>query len=438
MMTAALGGGIKLLNKVAGAEIIDRLGLRKTTEQVIHDGAAIGFKVAQGAVKATAPLVRMARPARLEGKASPSHFDLRLTEEQEMVRESVQRFALDVLRAAARDADDACAPPAKILQAAHEELGLYVMAVPEEVGGAGVERSPLSTVLLLEDLAWGDMGLAVAIAAPLGVIAALTDYGTAAQQAQWLAPFAGESFVPAALAVLEPRPLFDPYQLKCRAVPKDGGYTLYGQKALVPLGGSAQFFLVAADLMGAGPQLFIVPRDTPGLTIAAQPSMGLRSADLGSLTFDGAQLSSQALLGQKETGFDYAAVVDRSRIGWSALSIGAGRAVLDYVKEYCNERIAFGQPITNRQSVAFLIADIALELEGCRLVTWRAASRAEYGKSFEREAHLARTLCAKKAMKIGTDGVQLLGGHGFVKDHPVELWYRHLRAVALGEGVAYV
>jgi alkylation response protein AidB-like acyl-CoA dehydrogenase len=438
MKTTVLGEGVKLLNKVAGAEFIEKLGLRETTNQVIHDGAVVGFKVAQEAIKVAAPLARLAKPARLEGKSAPRHFDLRLTEEQEMVRDSVQRFAQDVLRPASAEADEACLAPAEILQQAHEELGLFFMAVPEDLGGAGVERSPVSTALVLEDLSYGDMGLAAAIAAPLGVIAALTDFGTAEQQAQWLARFAGESFVPAALAVLEARPLFDPYKLKCRALPKDGGYTLYGKKSLVPLAATAEFFLIAADLMGAGPQLFIVPSDAKGLTIAAQPSMGLRSAGMGTLELDAVHLPFDALLGEKKTGFKYGAVVDRSRIGWGALSVGTGRAVLDYVKTYCNERTAFGQPITNRQSVAFLIADIALELEGVRLVVWRAASRAEFGKSFEREAALARILSAKKGMKIGTDGVQLLGGHGFVKDHPVELWYRHLRAIGLSEGVAYV
>ncbi len=438
MKTTVLGEGVKLLNKVAGAEFIERLGLRNATNQVIHDGAAVGFKVAQEAIKAAAPLAKLAAPARLEGKSAPSYFDLRLTEEQEMVRDSVQRFAQNVLRPAAREADEACAPPVAVLQAAHEELGLFFMAVPEELGGAGVERSPVSTALVLEDLSYGDMGLAVAIAAPLGVIAALTDYGTAEQQATWLPRFAGETFVPAALAVLEARPLFDPYTLKCRALPKNGGYTLYGRKTLVPLATTAEFFVVAADLMGAGPQLFLVPSDAKGLTIEAQRTMGLRSAGVGNLVLDGVHLPFEGLLGEKKTDFDYGAAVSRSRIGWGALSVGTGRAVLDYVKTYCNERTAFGQPITNRQSVAFLIADIALELEGVRLVVWRAASRAEYGKTFEREAALARLLSAKKGMKIGTDGVQLLGGHGFVKDHPVELWYRHLRAIGLSEGVAYV
>jgi alkylation response protein AidB-like acyl-CoA dehydrogenase len=108
--------------------------------------------------------------------------------------------------------------------------------------------------------------------------------------------------------------------------------------------------------------------------------------------------------------------------------------VLDYVIPYCNERVAFGEPISHRQSVAFMIADIATELEGMRLLTWRAASRAEHGLPFAREAYLARLQCAEKGMQIGTDGVQLLGGHGFTKEHPVERWYRDLRAVSVIEG----
>jgi len=108
--------------------------------------------------------------------------------------------------------------------------------------------------------------------------------------------------------------------------------------------------------------------------------------------------------------------------------------VLDYVIPYCNERGAFGEPITNRQSIAFMIADIAIELECMRLMVYRAASRADLGRSFRREAFLARLQCTDKGMGIGTDGVQLLGGHGYVKDHPVEHWYRDLRAIGVIEG----
>jgi alkylation response protein AidB-like acyl-CoA dehydrogenase len=119
---------------------------------------------------------------------------------------------------------------------------------------------------------------------------------------------------------------------------------------------------------------------------------------------------------------------------WSALAVGAAQAVLDYVIPYCNERVAFGEPITNRQAVAFAIANIAIEVDAMRLVTWRAAALAERGAAFGREAALAQRQCATYGMRIGNDGVQLLGGHGFVKEHPVERWYRDLRAIAVMEG----
>ena len=122
----------------------------------------------------------------------------------------------------------------------------------------------------------------------------------------------------------------------------------------------------------------------------------------------------------------------------AALACGTGKAVLDYVIPYVNERHAFGEPISHRQAVAFMVANIAIELQGMRLLTYKAASRAAAGKDFRREAALARSLCADKGMRIGLDGVQLLGGHGYVKEHPVERWYRDLRAVGIMEGAVMI
>ena len=130
--------------------------------------------------------------------------------------------------------------------------------------------------------------------------------------------------------------------------------------------------------------------------------------------------------------------MQRARIAWCALAVGAAQAVLDYVIPYVNDRTAFGEPISNRQAVAFAVSDIGIESSGMRLATYRAASRADQGQDFGREAALARKLCAAKGMEIGSDGVQLLGGHGFVKEHPVERWYRDLRAAGVMEGALLV
>jgi alkylation response protein AidB-like acyl-CoA dehydrogenase len=127
-----------------------------------------------------------------------------------------------------------------------------------------------------------------------------------------------------------------------------------------------------------------------------------------------------------------------ARVGWCALAVGTGAAVLSYVTGYVNDRVAFGEPVSHRQGVAFRVADMGTELDGMRLATYRAASLAEQGKPFAREAALARKLCTTKGMAIGSDGVQLLGGHGYVKEHPVERWYRDLRAVGVMEGAVLV
>ena len=153
----------------------------------------------------------------------------------------------------------------------------------------------------------------------------------------------------------------------------------------------------------------------------------------GSEAFEQVELPTGALLGEASPEV-FAECVALGRLGWCALAVGTGQAVLDYVIPYVNERRAFGEPVSHRQAVAFTVSNIAIELEGMRLATYRAASRADQGKSYLRETALARRLCAERGMAIGSDGVQLLGGHGYVKEHPVERWYRDLRAAGLMEG----
>ena len=202
----------------------------------------------------------------------------------------------------------------------------------------------------------------------------------------------------------------------------------------MPRASDAELFVVAASLDGT-PTLFLVESGTDGVTVEAEPAMGLRAAAMGRLVLSDVSVPASAQLGDTAS---YTECVRLSRIAWSALACGTGKAVLDYVIPYVNERRAFGEPISNRQAVAFMVADIGIELEGARLTTLRAASRAEQGKSYAREAALARKLTAEYGMKIGSSGVQLLGGHGYVKEHPVERWYRDLRAVGVMEGVVLV
>ena len=439
----AMGFGLAALNKLAGAGVIDRLKLRKPTERAVYEATRTGFR-AVGAANRRFAATGPTGPAGTRGPAerpaaAPQRalFDLTPTDEQAMIVQASAEFAAEQLRPAAPAADQDCAAPAPLLARAVDELGVGQLTVPESLGGFGGERSVTTGVLVNEALAHGDMGLALACLAPAAVSTALTLWGDADQQAGYLPSFVsgGENGpLAAALTVLEPHVLFDPFALRTVARRVPGGFVLDGVKSLVPRADSAELFVVGAMLDGA-PALFLVESATSGVQIESEPAMGLRAARMGRLLLDGVQLPDSAVLGD---GTAYGDCIRLSRIGWAALALGTCRAVLDYVIPYVNERQAFGEPISHRQAVAFMVANIGIELEGARLVTLRAASRAEQGMPFARESALARRLTSEYGMQIGSNGVQLLGGHGYVKEHPVERWYRDLRAAGVMEGVVLV
>ena len=435
---AALGLSLRALNRFAGLELVDRIGLREPAVRALREASKQGFRTAGAAGRTFAAASRLGRPARLPSGPRTGQFDLTPTDEQQMMVEAIGEFGQEQLLPAAQAADDACAPPPELL-AQTTELGVVSMSIPEELGGVVSERSAVTSVLIAEALARGDMGLALACLAPTGVSTALTLWGDEDQQARYLPEFAGEDVPAAALALLEPRAVFDPFALETTARPADGGgYVLEGVKSIVPRAAEAELFVVGAELEGrGGPALFLVESRTDGVSIEPEPAMGVRAGATGRLFLEGAELAGDALLGQGEAE-TYAECVALARLGWCALAVGTARAVLDHVIPYVNEREAFGEPISHRQAVAFAVADIGIELEGMRLATLRAASRADQGKSFAREAALARRLCADKGAKIGSDGVGLLGGHGYVKEYPVERWYRDLRAAGVMEGALLV
>jgi alkylation response protein AidB-like acyl-CoA dehydrogenase len=428
--------GLRALGRIASSDVVDRLGLRQPTERFLHGASKTTARTAARAGRTFAAAQKLSRPVRQPQAKRTDLFDLTPSEEQQMLRESVRDFALAKLRPAAEEADAESAAPAELL-AQSSELGLTMVGVPEELGGAVEERSAVTSVLLGEALAVGDMGIAVACLAPAGVSTALALWGDADQQATYLPAFVGEDVPAAALAVLEPRALVDPFDLHTRAREADGGYVLTGAKALVPRALDGELFIVAAQLAGYGPALFIVEPGTSGITVEPEPAMGIRAAATGRMTFEDVKLPASALLGDASPEV-FRDCVQLGRLAWCAVAVGTAQAVLDYVIPYVKDRTAFGEPISNRQAVAFAAANIAIELEGMRLATYRAASRVDQGLPFAREVVLARRLCSERGATIGSDGVQLLGGHGYVKEHPVERWYRDLRAAGVMEGALLV
>lgn len=430
-MGLALGG----LRRLAGSELVDRLGQRERLERWVREGVRRGFGAATTAARTFSRATSSRSAPARQQQADPRLFDLTPTDEQQMLVDLFGQLASDVLRPAGRKADDACETSPDVLEQLRE-VGAVQLGIPSELGGFVDERAAVTSVLAISALAQGDPSITVAAMAPAAVANVLALYGGAAQQDRWLAPFAGEDPPVAALAIAEPRPLFDPTQLQTVARRDGDGFVLDGTKAMVARVAEAELFVVAADLGGA-PALFVVEGGDEGLTWEATPSMGIRAAGLGELRLRDVRVGADALLADGDRAV-HSEVVARARLGWCAVVIGAAQATLDLLVPYVKEREAFGEPIAHRQAVAFTISDIAIELEGMRLATWRAASRADQGKPFAREAALARQLVADHGMQIGSDGIQLLGGHGFVKEYPCERWYRDLRGAGMAEGVLCV
>src|SRR6476646_6851960 len=317
----AMGAGLAALNKLAATGVLDRLGLRKPTERAVYEASRVGFRTVAAANRTFAAVQkRGAKAERLPNSAGRDQFDLTPTDEQKMIVDATAEFAAEQLRPAAAEADTACAAPDTLLKRSVTELGISALGVPESLGGMSSERPTTTGVLVAEALAHGDMGLAVACLAPAAVANALVLWGDADQQATYLPSFVGEDVPAAAVALLEPRPLFDPFELQTTARRSGDGFVLDGVKSLVPRVATGELFIVAAMLDGA-PALFLVESGTSGVSVESEPAMGLRAAAMGRLVLEDVHVPSSALLGDAATEV-YADCVRLGRLGWAALACG--------------------------------------------------------------------------------------------------------------------
>ena len=421
MMNKAQGLGLSLITKIAGSEVLDQLKLRKFVEKSLYQGSKTGFKVLTKTQKAFKP--QSIDKQRLPNQVNKTLFDLGLTEEQQMTSDAMSQFAQEVLYNLAHDADHNAQFPEELWQHL-VDLGLNYYALPEALGGVAAEQNIVSNILIAENLAKGDFSLTAGLLSTFSVINAITRWGSTQVQSMYLPCFAEDTDITATFAFQEATPAFNPYQLKTKATEQNGQFYITGEKTLVVLGDTSDVFLISAESNGQ-PDIFVVQCDE-SIAIKSNPAMGLKAAETATLQFN-----QTPALRLGDADFDYTAFVDLGNLMWCAMAVGTCEAIKAYCIKYANERTAFGEPISHRQSVAFMIADMAIEIDAMRMLVLNAASLAEAGQPFHREAYLARLLCAEKSMKIGTDGVQILGGHGFTKEHPVERWYRDLRATAI-------
>ncbi|MFT4287644.1 acyl-CoA dehydrogenase family protein, partial [Nocardioides sp.] len=289
-----LGVLVAGLSQLAQSPLLDRLGVRRQTEQTVFTVTRGGFKVATRAGRTFARAGNRGKAGTRPPAASRSGvFDLTPTEDEQMLVDVVGEFAEEIVRPAAAEANESCLAPESVLKASLE-IGLPILGVPESLGGVYEERSAMAGTLVAEALAKGDLGLAVATLAPGAVATALGLWGTDEQQQTYL-PALAEG-VAAALALNEPTVLFDVLSPATTATRKGSGYVLSGTKSLVARGADAELFVVGASLDGR-PALFLVESATPGLSIEGDPAMGVRAAGLTTLTLTDVEVAEDAVLG---------------------------------------------------------------------------------------------------------------------------------------------
>jgi alkylation response protein AidB-like acyl-CoA dehydrogenase len=361
-------------------------------------------------------------------------IDFEPSEEQQLIVETVRNFAVNEIRPRARECDESGKLPEDVLSQAHE-LGLVANALPERFGGGG-ERSAVTGALIAEELAYGDLSIALAILTPSLQALPLMDHGSEAQQSALLPALTGDHFAPGALALVEPDLRSDPFRPATTARLAGESYVLDGDKCFVPwLAGGDSVVVSARENDSA--QLFIVPRDAAGLVASSESNMGIRALPTAELSLRGVRVPASARLGEG-AGADLGAIVQRGRVGLAAAAVGVARAAYEISLEYAKQREAFGAPIATKQAIAFKLADMAIEIDGARMLVWEAAWKLDRGQDALRESTLASQQAAAVSLDVADGAVQVLGGYGYIRDYLPEMHLRNARGFCAFEALTLV
>lgn len=358
------------------------------------------------------------------------------SEEQRMLVDAVKRYAANDLRPAAREADESGDLPRNLLEKGWE-LGVLQASIPDSYGGFG-EHSAVTSVLAAEELGWGDLAGALAVMAPATFAIPVLLAGTEEQKASLLPPVIEAEWKPYVTALVESSFDFHAGDLSTKAKALKTGYRLDGAKSFVPFADQAETFLVFADLDGKT-QGFIVPAGTEGLVVGEREKlMGIKALPTFELTLENVKIPLDARLGG-EDGHDFEIILASMQVAIAGLALGMSRAALEYSLDYAKEREAFDVPIAQKQAIAFMLAEMATEIEAVRLLVWEAAWQLDAGKQeAARSAYLAFIGAGDMAMMVTDRAVQILGGHGYIREHPVEMWMRNGGGISNLAGLAMV
>ncbi len=384
-------------------------------------------------------------------------MDLSLSDEQLEIRELARAFARQEIRPVAGECDEREEMPWQVLAKA-ARIGLMSYGLPEEYGGGGVADGlvGITNFIVTEELAWGCAAIATEITSSAYAAGPILAFGSEEQKRRILPLFCDpEQPRLGALCVTEPQAGSDVAAISTTARREGDEWVLDGRKQFITNGGIAEVHVVFARVEEeSGLAGFIVERGTPGLEMGRKErKLGMRASHTAEVILDGcrvpvanrlgAELTTEAAgsrprddAGKPLSGAAQALfLLQYSRMTFAAAAIGLARAAFEYARDYAKERVAFGVPICEHQAIAFKLADMATEIESARALLWRAGWLATSGRPLANaEGSMAKCLSADVALRSATEALQILGGHGYVRDHPVEKWYRDAKLYQIWEG----
>jgi butyryl-CoA dehydrogenase len=373
------------------------------------------------------------------GARSAMNFDL--TEEQKLLKQTIRDFAETEIAPGAKARDEAARFPTELLPKM-AELGLFGIMIPQEYGGAGLDTA--SAAIIVEELARVDAAIALIIASHNSLCAAhILNFGGEKQKRKYLPSLArGEKL--GAWALTEPGSGSDAAALKTRATLDGEHWTLTGEKQFTTQGSTGGIYVIMASTDPSrgkeGISAFIVERGTPSLTVGkVENKLGVRASDTAALRLDGVPVPKENVLGELHGGFhDVLKILQAGRVGIGAMAVGIAQGALDESIKYAGTRIQFGKPIAEFEAIQWMLADMATEIDAARLLVHRAAQLKERGMPFVREAAEAKLYAAETAMRATTKAIQIHGGYGYVKDYPVERYFRDAKICEIGEGTSEI
>jgi acyl-CoA dehydrogenase len=368
-------------------------------------------------------------------------FDL--TDEQREFRDLAHRFAEKTIRPVAPEADETEELPWEVLEKAHQ-AGLLTYQIPEEYNGGGIE-SLLTRVIVDEEIFWGCAGIGSTLGGVGLCFTPLMVAGTEEQKAKYLPMFCDPSKVTlGAFAITEPSAGSDAGGITTIAKRKGDKYILNGTKTFITNGGVADIYVIFAtmdpDEGTDAVTAFIVEKGWPGVSFGAkEKKLGIRCSQTANVILENVEVPVENRLGEEGEGFKIAMrTFDITRTHVAAGGVGIARAAYEYALQYAQERKQFNRPIAHFQAVAFMLADMATQIDAARLLVWHAAWRHDQGLDFTREASIAKAFAGDAAVKVTTDAVQILGGYGYIREYPVEKWMRDAKIMQIYEGTAQI